>query len=84
MLRDKHFADIPMILCKEKFFLAAPDRLLIDDNDGNVDKWRSAGGKAILFPQIWNANHEWRHSPMIYVGMELAKMQVNVIEETHG
>jgi len=72
--RDTYFPEVPMFLCKEKYLLAASDRLLIDDNDRNVEKFREAGGKAILFPQIWNANYEWKDSPMVYVGMQLEKL----------
>lgn len=34
--------------------LSAPGRLLIDDNDGNVSRFRQRGGHAFLFPQPWN------------------------------
>jgi len=37
-----------------KYFLARPDALLIDDKDENVEKFRVAGGKAILVPRPWN------------------------------
>jgi 5'(3')-deoxyribonucleotidase len=54
---DKHAHEFELILCKSKHFLAAPGRVLIDDNDGNIAKWREAGGIGILFPQPWNKNH---------------------------
>ena len=73
--RDAYFPATPLILCKEKELIATPDRLLIDDRDEGVDKWRDAGGQAILFPRLWNSNHEWEGSPMVYLGMELAKFQ---------
>lgn len=38
----------------EKELLAAPGRLLIDDNDGNCERFAAAGGDAIVFPQPWN------------------------------
>lgn len=40
-----------------KHLLAQPQRVLIDDSSANVEAFRSAGGHAILFPQIWNQNH---------------------------
>jgi 5'(3')-deoxyribonucleotidase len=40
-----------------KDFCAAPDALLIDDRDKNVDDFRSAGGQAILVPRPWNTLH---------------------------
>lgn len=42
-----------------KHLLARPGSILIDDNDGNVSKFKAAGGEAILFPQPWNNNHEY-------------------------
>lgn len=38
-----------------KEHLAGPARILIDDSERNVEKFRRAGGKAILFPQNWNS-----------------------------
>lgn len=43
-------------LTPNKKWLAASDRILIDDNDKNCNDWIEAGGYAILFPQPWNAN----------------------------
>jgi hypothetical protein len=44
-----------------KWFTAAPDYLLVDDSDDNVDKWHSEcqerfnlPGRAILIPRPWN------------------------------
>ncbi len=34
--------------------------ILIDDSDSNVTKFREHGGKAILFPQPWNASAHMR------------------------
>ena len=47
---DDYFVGRP----KER--LAAPDAVLIDDSDSNFSKFASRGGRAILFPQPWNAN----------------------------
>lgn len=40
-----------------KHFCARPDSLLIDDSDENVNKFREAGGNAILVPRPWNSLH---------------------------
>lgn len=43
-----------MIFTGVKRFLAAPNTLLIDDGEHNVDPFRGAGGNAILVPRMWN------------------------------
>ncbi len=63
-----------LILCKTKDLIAREDRLLIDDSDKNVKAWEGAGGKAILFPRMWNALHEKSAIPMVHVGMELQRL----------
>lgn len=45
-------------LCQDKHLLAAPNRILIDDKDENVDLFTEFGGTGILFPQRWNSCHE--------------------------
>lgn len=40
---------------KEAF--AHPGAVLVDDSDANCDKFRAAGGKAVLVPRRWNAGH---------------------------
>ena len=52
-----------------KEFCAAPNHLLIDDNDANVDNFRDAGGQAILVPRPWN--HKYRVPTMIHLINEL-------------
>jgi hypothetical protein len=42
-----------------KRYLAAPDRILVDDNDDNVRNFREAGGHAVLVPQPWNQGVEF-------------------------
>lgn len=46
-----------IMLQGSKAQLAGPDILLIDDKDENVEKFRAAGGQAILVPRSWNKNH---------------------------
>lgn len=67
---DRHCPEFELILCHSKHFLAAPGRLLIDDNDQNIDRWRARGGTGILFPQPWNSNHELLEDRMAYVRSE--------------
>jgi len=39
----------------DKGEFAAPDRILIDDYDKNIDSWRAAGGIGIVCPRPWNS-----------------------------
>ena len=41
----------------QKWLLARPDALLIDDSDLNIKKFRDAGGQALLVPRPWNSLH---------------------------
>lgn len=43
------------VIAPKKELLARPDAILIDDSHENCDKFRLAGGKAIVFPQPWNS-----------------------------
>ncbi len=46
------------VMTARKHLLAKPGTILIDDYEANVMAFQKDGGKAVLFPQIWNANHE--------------------------
>ena len=54
LLRNYPWNKIQMIT--DKWELAAPDRLLIDDKEDTVSRWVGAGGIGILWPQPWNSN----------------------------
>ncbi len=43
-----------------KELMGKPGTVLVDDNDRNCAKFEAAGGRAILFPQIWNAAYAQR------------------------
>jgi 5'(3')-deoxyribonucleotidase len=70
-VNGRHFMDY--LIGNQKHLLAQPRRVLIDDADSNVESFRAAGGKAILFPQVWNSNHAIADR-MSYVRSELAAM----------
>ena len=44
------------VFTAKKYLLANPYSILIDDYELNVTEFRQHGGKAVLFPQIWNSN----------------------------
>lgn len=69
------------IMCKAKHLLAAPGRLLIDDNDKNVLNFREAGGDAIVFPQPWNTAHEQMPRRLEYVAEEIAKLTLKLADD---
>ncbi len=66
---------VELILCKSKHLLAKPGRVLIDDSDENCHEWRGAGGIAILFPTVLNANWRLALDPITYVKDEWIKIQ---------
>ena len=57
----------------QKYLLAKPDVVLIDDQHKNIDLFREHGGQAILFPQPWNENYAITDR-IGYVKSELEKM----------
>ncbi len=66
---DEHFGRAweMLHLCGDKSRLADEHSLLIDDNQTIIDKWRAAGGHAILFPQPWNFNAPCAKHRVAYV-----------------
>lgn len=49
--------NVKVMMGHQKWLMAKPEHLLIDDNDDNVFKFRHGGGKAVLVPRLWNADH---------------------------
>ena len=60
----------------QKWLCAKPDQVLIDDRDKNIDQFVAAGGKAILFPQVWNSNYAITDR-LTYVVDELQRLSVS-------
>lgn len=58
------------LIGKQKNLLAAPNRILLDDAENNVESFRTAGGIGILFPQVWNRNYRIAN-PLTYVRQKL-------------
>jgi len=46
-----------------KELCAGPDAILVDDHDGNLDKFVAAGGHAICVPRRWNRMHAYPGDP---------------------
>lgn len=57
----------PVHFGNDKSLMAAPDRVLIDDRNENVNAFRDAGGHAITFPQPWNVMHKMTKHRVQYV-----------------
>ena len=69
--KRKDFRDY--IMTNRKDLLAAPGTVLIDDRPENCDKFRAAGGKAILFPASWQGSSEdyiWEALPIVLSQVE--------------
>lgn len=39
--------------------LYRPGRILVDDNQAQVNEWRARGGRAVLAPAPWNETRSW-------------------------
>jgi 5'(3')-deoxyribonucleotidase len=46
-----------LILTGHKHLLAKKDRILIDDSDKNINRFKAAGGHVLLYPRPWNSKH---------------------------
>jgi hypothetical protein len=66
---DKHGYDSQkkVIIAHDKWLLAGPDRILIDDKDSNCVDFRRKGGNAIIMPQPWNSKSHLTDIRISYV-----------------
>lgn len=51
----------------QKYLCARQGALLVDDTESKVKKFTIHGGHAILFPRLWNDNHEYADDPIGFV-----------------
>lgn len=72
MVRN-HLSHYELITAHQKWRLAHPRCLLIDDSGKHVNQWKDQcdhlfrePGYAILFPQPWNQNYEHCHNRLAY------------------
>ena len=70
----EYFNNKQYIIGPAKQFCASPDSLLIDDADVNIEKFKEAGGNAILFPQPWNKNRDLIERRLDYLKMKLNQL----------
>ena len=61
----------------DKRFFASDGALLVDDADHNVDSFRCHGGKAVLVPRKWNANHALSNTSLSYTLSQIGKKHIN-------
>ena len=47
---QEYFPDVPLCICKEKYLLAASNKLLVDDKPSAITEFDEAGGKTFLWP----------------------------------
>jgi len=67
------------IITNRKWICAGPNRVLVDDNNRQCVDFRnppdgSPGGQTLLFPRVWNENHEHHHDPMGYARKWFAEL----------
>lgn len=56
-LREHIDPKIRYMIGSAKHLMGKPSNLLIDDYDNNVNKFKQAGGMALLLPQVWNSHY---------------------------
>lgn len=64
-----------------KELFAGPGKVLVDDNDANVSRFRAAGGLAVLIPRPWNARADECGSDGSFSGAALAEDLRGVIRK---
>lgn len=65
---DKYIPGAKLIVGSEKHLLAAPGRMLIDDNAETCIKFQEYGGKACCVPFPWNYNFDHVNHRLHYIG----------------
>ena len=69
-----------LVITHEKWLLASPNKILIDDRDENCFRFEKAGGHTVVMPHKWN-----KASPFIDRRMNFVKSQLNrCLEQIRG
>jgi hypothetical protein len=66
-LQPYHDKPIKIHVGSDKWLMAGKDRLLIDDYDENIKKFREHGGHTVTFPQPWNSQKEVEPGDLTYL-----------------
>lgn len=59
----------------EKWALAAPGRILVDDDTSKCKGFQACGGQVIQFPAKWNPNKDRANNPIEFVKEELERLR---------
>lgn len=69
----KYFKEERYLIGPAKHYLAHAFSLLIDDSENNVEKFREAGGNAILVPRPWNSLRDKEDKLFQHIAKEFKK-----------
>jgi hypothetical protein len=58
MWLDRNYPGMPFMITTSKSFCANPRAVLIDDYESNIGVFVLRDGHGILFPRVWNRDHE--------------------------
>lgn len=61
------------MLGPDKYLMAKPGRLLVDDNDGNCVSFETEGGQKLVFPQPWNSCRHFHQLDFLKEGLRLLR-----------
>lgn len=64
------------VFTPHKHLLAASGRILIDDSDAEIAAWFDLGGEGVLWPTLWNSDHEYADDPLARVVLALRQIGV--------
>lgn len=56
-----------LVTCSDKWLLARSDRVLVDDRDSSIHRFRAEGGWGVTFPNFNNSLHALAHDPLAHV-----------------
>lgn len=73
-------AHLELITIKQKWRLADPQCLLIDDSPKHIESFVKEGGQALLFPCISNEHHPYLKDPVSYIHEHLTELLDNTPE----